>query len=423
MSLFRLDCARMGWVHLCAMNLLLVACVLVDTSGCFGSEPSQSLREYLKLPRESRGSLAEQPFVSEPLTREEAVVCEKLLFEDWREAQRAERARELEQREIRIGEWSMPFHVETFGEAPATGRSLTISMHGGGGAPKRVNDQQWQNQKRLYRLEEGFYVAPRAPGDTWDLWHQPQVDLLFSRLIEDFILVEGVNPDRVYIMGYSAGGDGVYQLAPRMADRFAAAAMMAGHPNETSPLGLRNLPFTLHMGEQDKAYDRNRIAEDWKGLLRELRKEDPEGYVHWVKIHEGKGHWMDRQDAEAIPWMAQYTRIATPDRIVWKQDDVISNRFYWLAIPEGVRPAQRALVVAQVEGGTIRLESRDIEQLHIRLRDGLVDLDKPISVLWNGSEVFQGVPTRSIRTLSKTLVERSDPRGLFSAEITIDKPK
>ena len=52
------------------------------------------------------------------------------------------------------------------------------------------------------------------------------------------IMLYEVDPNKVYLMGYSAGGDGVYQLAPRMADRFAAAAMMAGHPNETSPLGL-----------------------------------------------------------------------------------------------------------------------------------------------------------------------------------------
>jgi dienelactone hydrolase len=27
-----------------------------------------------------------------------------------------------------------------------------------------------------------------------------------------------VNPNKVYVMGYSAGGDGVWRLAPRMAD-------------------------------------------------------------------------------------------------------------------------------------------------------------------------------------------------------------
>ena len=73
-----------------------------------------------------------------------------------------------------------------------------------------------------------------------------------------------LDPNKVYLMGYSAGGDGVYQLAPRMADRFAAAAMMAGHPNETSPLGLRNLPFTIHMGENDTPYKRNKVAAEWK---------------------------------------------------------------------------------------------------------------------------------------------------------------
>ena len=73
-------------------------------------------------------------------------------------------------------------------------------------------------------------------------------------------------------MGYSAGGDGVYQLAPRMADRFAAAAMMAGHPNETSPAGLRNIGFAIHMGALDVAYNRNEIARRWGVMLDSLQQ-------------------------------------------------------------------------------------------------------------------------------------------------------
>ncbi len=53
---------------------------------------------------------------------------------------------------------------------------------------------------------------------------------MFDRLIEDMIVFEDVDPNRVYLTGYSAGGDGTYQLAPRMADRFAAAAMMLAIP-------------------------------------------------------------------------------------------------------------------------------------------------------------------------------------------------
>ncbi len=67
-------------------------------------------------------------------------------------------------------------------------------MHGGGGAPSEVNDQQWQNQVKLYDAPPGvggLYVAPRAPTDTWNLWHEAHIDALFSRLIEDYVALRG----------------------------------------------------------------------------------------------------------------------------------------------------------------------------------------------------------------------------------------
>jgi poly(3-hydroxybutyrate) depolymerase len=51
------------------------------------------------------------------------------------------------------------------------------------------------------------------------MWHQPHVDSLFSLFIKLADVYEGINTNRVYLTGYSAGGDGTYQLAPRMADR------------------------------------------------------------------------------------------------------------------------------------------------------------------------------------------------------------
>ncbi|MBU6173865.1 MAG: polyhydroxyalkanoate depolymerase, partial [Planctomycetes bacterium] len=244
------------------------------------------LGKYLSQDANARGTLSQQPFAVEPLTKEQASEAERLLVEDYQTRQRVARREEFEARKLAIGDLKMPFAYKVFGDKPEGGRSLYISMHGGGGAPTKVNDSQWENQKRLYQLEEGVYVAPRAPTDTWDLWHQSHIDAFFDRLIQDFVLFEDVNPDRVFLMGYSAGGDGVYQVAPRMADRFAAASMMAGHPNETSPLGLRNLPFTIHMGANDGAYNRNKTATQWKEALEQLRTSDPEGYLHFVKLHE-----------------------------------------------------------------------------------------------------------------------------------------
>jgi predicted esterase len=321
----------------------------------------------------------------------------------------------------------MPFFYEVCGEKPKAGRSLFISLHGGGGAPQQVNDQQWENQKRLYRPDEGVYLAPRAPTDSWDLWHQPHIDRLFDRLIEDLIVFEDVDANRVYLMGYSAGGDGVYKLAPRMADRWAAAAMMAGHPNGTSPLNLRNVAFTLHVGGNDAAYDRNKVAGQWQQELAALHAADPTGYTHLVKIYPNKGHWLDREDAAAVPWMASFSRNPLPKRVVWKHDDLTKSRFYWLAIgADGQRAG--AEVVAELDGQRISIQpqgheaAQELKGLVIRLNDQMLDLDMPVSITVGEREVFSGKAPRTIGMLHRTLAERGDPTAMFSSEVALAPP-
>ena len=143
----------------------------------------------------------------------------------------------------------MKYHLNTYGDMPPNGWSLFISLHGGGGVSPEINERQWNRHKKLYSLEGGNSFNPRSPTDTWNMWHQDHIDRIFNRLIQNMIAKYNVNPNRIFLLGYSAGGDGVYQLAPRMADRFAAASMSAGHPNDASPLGLRNIGFSIHMGK------------------------------------------------------------------------------------------------------------------------------------------------------------------------------
>lgn len=381
-----------------------------------------SLSSYLSDTRSKRQPLAAQPFAKVSLTKEDAQQARQELWKDHVAAVRRDRAAEMGARELTDGELKMPFFYKVFGDLPPGGHSLYISMHGGGGAPARVNDRQWENQKRLYELKEGVYVAPRAPTNTWNLWHQAHIDWFFDRLIQDMIVFEDVDPDRVYIMGYSAGGDGVFQLAPRMADRLAAAAMMAGHPNETSPLGLRNLPFTLHMGGKDAAYHRNEVAGKWKEKLSELHKADPKGYVHWVKIYPDKGHWMDREDAAAIPWMARFTRNRLPEKIVWKQDDVRHDRFYWLAV-DSAAIADRAQVVATRQGSHFDVEATGVKELTILLDDSMVELDQPLSVTSAEQKLFSGTVTRTIEVIARTLSERGDPKDMFCSEVSVELPE
>jgi predicted esterase len=385
-------------------------------------DPVLMLTEYLQNAEASLAEIPQQSFGDVALTRDQSADALTLLTEAHYRRIRESRRAEHEAKRLSIGEWVMPYHMETFGERPKAGHSLYISMHGGGGAPKRVNDGQWENQKRLYQIEEGIYIAPRAPTDTWNLWHQEHIDPLFSRLIENMIAFESIDPDRVYITGYSAGGDGVFQVAPRMADRFAAAAMMAGHPNETQPLGLRNLPFTIHMGERDAAYNRNALALQWKQQLAELKQRDEKGYEHWVEIHKGKGHWVDRQDASGVKWMAQFRRTVLPERVVWLQDDVLHDRFYWVAVAPQQAAARQLLNVSHRDG-TFTIEHADTQELTIYLRDDLANLDQSIKVQYKDQTLFDGKTDRTIGNLVNTLIDRGDPKTAFSARITVEIPR
>ena len=309
----------------------------------------------------------------------------------------------------------------TFGKAPKDGHSLWISMHGGGGTTAKANDGQWRNQIQLYKPKEGIYVAPRAPTNTWNLWHQGHIDDLFDHLIANYIIERGVNPDRVYLMGYSAGGDGVYQLAPRMADRFAAASMMAGHPNGVSMLGVRNLPFMIWMGAKDGAYKRNKMAATWGKKLDALAAEDEGGYEHETHIVAGKGHWMNLEDAAAVPWMARHTRVAWPKKVVWHQTGRTHDRFYWLSVPS--KDAKNGQTIrAEVAGQTIALTT-DVQDVRLRLSDELLDLDQEITVTRNGQQVFHGKVPRTVTAIYKSLCERLDPQSVASAHLDLDEVK
>ncbi len=195
-----------------------------------------------------------------------------------------------------------------------------------------------------------------------------------------------------------------------MADRWAAAAMMAGHPNGVSPKSLRNVPFTLHMGELDKAYNRNKIAAQWKEKLSNLRAGDAEGYLHHVQIHKGKGHWMDRQDAVALDWMQEHTRNLYVSKVV--RQNVKDSRFYWTEVADPT-----ANLVFEIQGQAITITGDEPSKVTLYLHDKMIDLDKDIIVIWNGSEQFKGSARRTIATIDHSLDQR--PGVSFTAKITI----
>ncbi len=77
----------------------------------------------------SAGELTTQPFASVSLTKTDTATAQKALWESHARRIRAERSTEIKDRVIHDGDLRMPFAYDIFGEKPAGGRSLFISMH------------------------------------------------------------------------------------------------------------------------------------------------------------------------------------------------------------------------------------------------------------------------------------------------------
>ena len=394
---------------------LLVLCVLVST-GVFAQNVGK-LKNYLK--ENVLGNVADQGFADKKLTEKGAIEAEQVLLEAWKKEVKRKYHRFWVLKNFSRDGLQMKFDYRVFGERPEDGRSVFISMHGGGKAPEALNTQQWKNQIRLYEPREGVYVAPRAPWDDWNMWFKPGLDEFFEALIQTAVVEMEVNPDKVYLLGYSAGGDGVWRMAPRMADRWAAASMMAGHPGEASQVNLRNVPFMIWMGEYDGAYDRNKLAVEKGRMMDSLQQAEPEGYIHETRIVKGKGHWMDRVDTAAIAWMTKYKRNALPKKIVWRQEEVMRPFMYWLGVDlETARPGMA--VVAELSGNEIKIEACDYPKLRIYLNDRMVDMDKPVKVTYEGKVLFEKKLARTAKCMARTLCERGDSELVFSGYVEVE---
>ena len=198
---------------------------------------------------------------------------------------------------------SMRFFMETVGEPGENGRyPLYIALHGGGGAPAEQNNDEWIYMAQYYRasVTSGICVACRGITDTWDLHFRDESYPLYDRLIEAMAVLYGADPDRVYLLGFSAGGDGVYQAAPRLADRFAAAGMSSGHPNGVSLLNMANCPICLQSGIRDwysESAARCVRTAEFDAALSRCREKYGFGYEHLVLIHVPAGHnFIDSRD-------------------------------------------------------------------------------------------------------------------------------
>ncbi len=142
------------------------------------------------------------------LSREKAAAIAATELKNQMELQKAKSTVDWAAKQITYKNYTLKFTTQIFGDKPAGGRSLYISLHGGGGTTAAENDQQWENQKRLYKLKEGVYFVPRSPANTWNMWHDYPMDELINEVVKGEIVMDDVNPDKVCRLLGRSSNDG-----------------------------------------------------------------------------------------------------------------------------------------------------------------------------------------------------------------------
>ncbi len=315
---------------------------------------------------------------------------------------------------------SSPYLWRYVGTRQADGWGLVIAMHGGGNAPKEVNDQQWQHMFSTYyrdHPESGGYVylALRAPNDTWNGFYDDAICPLVESLIKQFVLFGDVNPDRVYILGASHGGYGAFVIGPKIPYRFAAVHAAASAPTDGETMGenLRDVRFTFMVGERDTAYGRAERDQTFAHRLVEWRKKFG-GYSSAFDLVKDTGHQVP--DHDKLAEMLTYRRDSWPKHVIWTQTDAVLNRFYWL---EALKPAVGGHIEANVSGNTITILADKQEQVALWLDGTLVDLRKPVIVELSGAvHIVRAVkPRPTLETYCLGLERTADPK--LSAPIRV----
>lgn len=351
----------------------------------------------------------------------------------------------------------MPYALMAKGAPGAAGWPLFFQMHGGGSTDEKLpgphawppNSQDWRVQGQIVSMlfPPGRYFIPRMANDNKGRWWYRHNMTAFDAVIKRGILFHGIDPDRVYMMGISEGAYGTEALTPFWADRLAGGCAMAGGSGGGERFCcLRNTPLRNDTGENDTMYGRAKLVLEQHACLDGLKKADPQGYDHSVNLQKGRGHGIDYRPGPA--WIAGKVRDPHPARVCWFNyalDGVRRTDFAWLALSKA--PERDALITAETDraansvtvsalmnppgsknespvygekppetGRRLPLAGTD---LIVHLDDTLLDLDQPVKIMLNGSQVFNARVVRSTRVLAETLASTGDPGRVFCARVVL----
>ncbi len=324
---------------------------------------------------------------------------------------------------------------------------LVIGLHGGGEGAGSADEP-----RSSYQQKGWMGIHPQGIELVHDTWNTVHGERFVLTLIEAAKVQYDVDPDRVYVMGFSMGGTGSWFFAGRHTDLFAGASpfsgvMMAAPKSQLATKeevqalqhglvpNVRNLAMWYTIGLEDT----NCMPGTYlyvADMLERLRKDDPGGYarIHFESL-DGLAHEFPKgEPAGALKFLQAQKREAFPETIVWEyvtdpspestpKDKVRRYQkrlFHWLGCKD---PEDRQTLRAQRARNAITLTAKNraagTKGCVVYLNAGMIDPSADVVVSVDGQEVRRAKLAPDVWTILETLDDKLDRTLVFDRRIEL----
>ncbi|HIJ72686.1 MAG TPA: hypothetical protein HPP83_01160 [Candidatus Hydrogenedentes bacterium] len=241
-----------------------------------------------------------------------------------------------------------------------------------------------------------------------------ELDVL--EMIRDVRSHYAIDPDRIYLLGGSIGGGGVWRMAARYPDLFAAALVDNGW-TWTSVLYLENvsnIPMWLYHDTTDVwvPVDESRTAVKFlQAMASPIVYSETTGGGHSPRLKDPA--WKQEE------WLLSQRRNPYPKRVYYTTATPTRGRAYWLNIREFTDPNDLAMVRAfmsvEASQNQLFLSMANVDVLQIDLPTELCPSEAPLKIVAGGAPLHVRSPLPDSVYLRRTEdgvygVTTEDPR-------------
>ena len=243
---------------------------------------------------------------------QEWVKAKELEIEEEKVASEGKEATE-EFGKLLTGEWERAeghgLKYRIFGErkmkrSKDAGYPLVVWLHGRSGdvvTPEQPGQARVFTQEDHFRKRPCFVIAPQNPDQMG--WNGVKADGVVE-IVEELLKNLPIDPDRVYLAGYSMGGYGTFHILAQEPKLFAAGVPIAGGGNPGSASNFKKVPVWVFHGAKDPTVP----VSQSQAMVEALKKERAE--VKYTEYPEGDHGVVGEvlQTEELFEWLFEQSR-------------------------------------------------------------------------------------------------------------------